>query len=43
VADVSLGAKQVLVTFDPGQVTVSQMIEAVDRLGFRATLKTPER
>jgi mercuric ion binding protein len=39
-ADVSLRAKEAVVTFDPTQVTVPQMIEAVDRLGFRATLKS---
>jgi len=36
---VSLKAKEAAVTFDPAQVTVPKMIEAVDRLGFRATLK----
>jgi copper chaperone CopZ len=40
---VSLRAKEAVVTFDPAHVTVAQMIEAVDRLGFRATLKTPTR
>jgi copper chaperone CopZ len=39
-ADVSLKAKEAVVTFDPAQVTVPQMIEAVDRLGFRAALKS---
>jgi len=39
-ADVSLRAKEAVVTFAPADVTVSQMIEAVDRLGFRATLKS---
>ena len=39
-ADVSLKAKEAVVTFDPAQVTVAQMIEAVDRLGFRAALKS---
>lgn len=38
-ADVSLKAKEAVVAFDPAQVTVKQMITAVDRLGFRATLK----
>jgi copper chaperone CopZ len=38
-ADVSLKAKEAVVAFDPAQVTVQQMIAAVDRLGFRATLK----
>jgi len=39
-ADVSLKAKEAVVTFDPEQVTVAQMIEAVDRLGFRGALKS---
>ena len=39
-ADVSLRAKEAVVTFDPAEVTVSQMIGAVDRLGFRAALKS---
>jgi len=39
-ADVSLRTKEAVVTFDPAHVTVSQMIEAVDRLGFHATLKS---
>ena len=38
-ADVSLRAKEAVVTFDPAEVTVSQMIGAVDHLGFRAALK----
>jgi copper chaperone CopZ len=38
---VSLKTKQAIVTFDPAQVTVRQMTEAIDRLGFRAALKTP--
>lgn len=38
--DVSLRAKEAVVTFDPEQVTIPQMIRAVDRLGFRATLKS---
>jgi copper chaperone CopZ len=39
-ADVSLKAKEAVVTFDPEQVTVAQMIEAVGRLGFRGALKS---
>ena len=39
-AEVSLRAKEAVVTFDPAEVTVPQMIEAVDRLGFRAALKS---
>jgi len=38
-ADVSLRSKEAVVVFDPAQVTVPQMIAAVDRLGFRASLK----
>jgi copper chaperone CopZ len=38
-ADVSLKAKEAVVTFDPAQVTVQKMIAAVDGLGFRARLK----
>ena len=38
-ADVSLRAKEAVVAFDPAEVSVQQMIAAVDRLGFRATLK----
>jgi copper chaperone CopZ len=39
--DVSLKTKEAVVTFDPAQVTVQQMAEAVDRLGFRAAVKSP--
>ena len=38
-ADVSLRAKEAVVTFDPAQVTIAQMVEAVGRLGFRASPK----
>jgi periplasmic mercuric ion binding protein len=38
-ADVSLKTKEAVVAFDTAQVTVEQMIAAVERLGFRATLK----
>ncbi len=31
--------KQARVVFDPSQVTVDQMIEAVNRAGFRASAK----
>jgi copper chaperone CopZ len=37
---VSLKTKEAVVAFDPAEVTVPQLIEAVDRLGFRASLKT---
>jgi copper chaperone CopZ len=36
---VSLKAKEAVVAFDPAQVTVPEMIKAVDSLGFRASLK----
>jgi copper chaperone CopZ len=42
-ANVSLRAKEAAVTFDPGAVTVPQMIETIDRLGFRAALKESPR
>ena len=38
-ADVSLRSKEAVVVYDPTQVTVPQMLEVVDRLGFRASLK----
>lgn len=38
-AEVSLRNKEARVTFDPAQVTVEQLIEAVSRAGFRAALK----
>ena len=38
-ADVSLRTKQAEVIFDPAQVTIEQMFEAIDRLGFRASQK----
>ena len=37
-ADVSFRDKAARVLYDPGQVTVEQMIAAVDRAGFRASL-----
>jgi hypothetical protein len=42
-AGVSLRTKEAIVTFEPEQVGVSQMIDAVTRLGFRASLKQPTR
>ena len=42
-ANVSLRAKEAVVTFDPEAVTVPQMIETIDRLGFRAALKESPR
>jgi copper chaperone CopZ len=38
-ADVSFRDKEARVTFEPTQVTVDQLIEAVNRSGFRASLK----
>jgi len=38
-ADVSLKTKEAVVAYDTAQVTVEQMIVAVERLGFRATRK----
>jgi copper chaperone CopZ len=43
-ADVSLRRKETVVSFDPARVTIAQMIETVDRLGFRASPTTsPQR
>jgi len=41
-ADVSFRAKEARVSFDPALVTVDQLIEAVNRAGFRASLKREE-
>lgn len=41
-ADVSFRDRQARVTFDWDQVTVDQLIDAVNRLGFRASLKAAE-
>jgi copper chaperone CopZ len=38
-ADVSLRTKEAVVVFDPAHVTVEQLVEAVNRLGFRASLQ----
>jgi copper chaperone CopZ len=40
-AEVSFRDKEARVAFDPAQVRVDQLIEAVNRLGFRASLKRP--
>ena len=37
-ADVSFRGKRARVTFDPAKVSVEQLIEAVNRIGFRASL-----
>ena len=39
-ADVSFPKKEAVVTFDPAQVRVEQMIEVVGRVGFRASVKS---
>ena len=39
-ADVSFKDKQARVTFDPSQVSIAQLAEAVNKIGFRAALKT---
>ena len=41
-ADVSFRDKEARVTFDPAQVSVEQLIEAVKKIGFRASLKAAE-
>ena len=41
-AEVSFRYKQARVTFDPSQVSVGQLIDAVNRLGFRASARTVE-
>ena len=41
-ADVSFRDKQARVTFDPDRVSMEQMIAAVNRIGFRASLKAAE-
>jgi copper chaperone CopZ len=38
-AEVSFRDKQARVSFEPTEVTVDQLIEAVNRSGFRASLK----
>jgi copper chaperone CopZ len=38
-ADVSFRDKEARVAYDPAQVTVEQMIEAVKRAGFSASVK----
>ena len=41
-ADVSFRDKRARVTFDPDQVSVEQLIEAENRIGFRASLTSGE-
>ncbi len=38
-ADVSLRAKEAVIVFEPAQATVEQMADAVNRLGFHASVK----
>jgi copper chaperone CopZ len=38
-ANVSFRDKEAHVTFDPAQVSVEQLVEAVNKVGFRASLK----
>ena len=41
-ADVSFRLKEARVIFDPAQVEVDAMVDAVNRLGFRASVKRSE-
>ena len=41
-AEVSFRDKEARVTFDQGQVSVAQLIDAVNRVGFRASIKAAE-
>jgi len=38
-ADVSFRDKEARVTFDPARVTIDQLIQVVDKLGFHASVK----
>ena len=42
-ADVSFRAKEAVIAFDPEQVTVEQMVDAVTRAGFQASVKGTQR
>jgi copper chaperone CopZ len=42
-ADVSFRAKEAVVAFDPERVSVEQMVDAVTRAGFQASLKATQR
>ena len=42
-ADVSFRDKEARVTFDPGRVTIDQLIAAVKKAGFSASAKASER
>lgn len=41
-AEVSFRDKEARVTFDPARVSVEQLVEAVKKIGFRASLKAAE-
>lgn len=41
-AEVSFRDKEARVAFDPAQVSVEQIINVVNRIGFRASLKAAE-
>ena len=40
-AEVSFEKAEAIVTYEKGAVTIEQMIQAVSRYGFTASLKTP--
>jgi copper chaperone CopZ len=40
---VSFRAKEAVIAFDPEQVTVEQMVDAVNRAGFHASAKGTQR
>jgi copper chaperone CopZ len=40
---VSFRAKEAVIAFDPEQVTVTQMVDAVTRAGFHASVKGTQR
>jgi copper chaperone CopZ len=40
---VSFRAKEAIVAFDPERVTVEQMVDAVTRAGFQASVKGTQR
>jgi copper chaperone CopZ len=42
-ANVSLREKEAVVSFDPEYVTVEQMVDAVTRAGFQASVKWTQR
>jgi mercuric ion binding protein len=42
-ADVSFRAKEAVIAFDPEQVTVAQMVDAVTRAGFQASVQGTQR